>query len=88
MVSFASSFSTDSDAFAIFVDEKFHFEDRKKVISKEATMKINSFLRALKDKKGEISVTVKKAKGTKCSRCWKIVEKVEEGKCSRCSSIK
>ena len=57
MLSFTSSLGSDSDAFAIFVDEKFHFEDRKKVISKEATMKINSFLRALKDKKGEEEIT-------------------------------
>ena len=39
-------------------------------------------------KEKEISITVKKAKGTKCSRCWKIVEKVKDNKCSRCSEIK
>ena len=39
-------------------------------------------------KENEISITVKKAKGTKCSRCWKIVEKVKDNKCSRCLKIK
>ena len=34
------------------------------------------------------SVTVKKAEGTKCSRCWKIVKKVNDNKCSRCFKIK
>ena len=41
-----------------------------------------------KDKNNEISVTVKKAKGIKCSRCWKIVQKVKEKKCPRCYSVK
>ena len=36
----------------------------------------------------EISISIKKAEGTKCSRCWKIVEKVKDNKCSRCSKIK
>ena len=39
-------------------------------------------------KKNEILVSVKKAKGTKCSRCWKIVQEVKDGKCSRCLKIK
>ena len=39
-------------------------------------------------KKNDISVSVKKAEGTKCSRCWKIVKSVKEGKCQRCYSIK
>ena len=39
------------------------------------------------DKKEGMKIEVKKAKGTKCSRCWKIVEKVKEGKCNRCYSI-
>ncbi len=36
----------------------------------------------------EISISIKKAEGTKCSRCWKIVEKVKDNKCSRCLEIK
>ena len=39
-------------------------------------------------KKNDITVSVKKAEGTKCSRCWKIVKSVKEGKCQRCYSIK
>ena len=53
MLSFTSSLGSDSEAFAIFVNEKFHFEDRKNVLSKEATNKINSYLGTLKDKKNE-----------------------------------
>ena len=53
MLSFASSFGSDSEAFAIFVNEKFHFEDRKNVLSKESSKKINSYLSTLKDKKSE-----------------------------------
>ena len=39
-------------------------------------------------KNSEISVVVKKAKGTKCIRCWKIVKETKDNKCSRCSKIK
>ena len=53
MLSFTSSLVSDSEAFAIFVNEKFHFEDRKNVLSKEASNKINSYLGTLKDKKNE-----------------------------------
>jgi len=64
------------------------FDILKEIDAKELFITSNVTQNILKDKKSEISVTVKKAKGTKCSRCWKIVEKVKKGKCSRCSSIK
>jgi len=67
---------------------KSEFDILKEIDAKELFIISNVTQNILKDKKNEISVTVKKAKGTKCSRCWKIVEKVKEGKCSRCSSIK
>ena len=38
--------------------------------------------------KNELTVAIKKANGTKCTRCWKIVEKVKESKCLRCFKIK
>ena len=53
MLSFASSLSPDSEAFAIFVNDKFHFNDRKNVLSKEVNKKINSYLDTLKNKKSE-----------------------------------
>jgi len=53
MLSFTSSLGSDSEAFAIFVNEIFHFEDRKNVLSKETSKKINSYLSTLKDKKSE-----------------------------------
>ena len=42
----------------------------------------------LKGEKNELNVMVKKAKGIKCTRCWKIVKEVKESKCSRCFKIK
>ena len=53
MLSFTSSLSQDSEAFAIFINDKFHFKDRKNVLSKEVSKKINSYLGTLKDKKSE-----------------------------------
>ena len=64
------------------------FDVLKEVDPKELFITSNVTQNISKDKKNEISVIVKKAKGTKCSRCWKIVEKVKEGKCNRCYSIK
>ena len=57
MLSFASSLSSDNEAFAIFVNDKFHFKDKKNILSKEASKKINSYLSNLKDKKNEEQVS-------------------------------
>ncbi len=65
---------------------KFEHDLLKEIDSKELFITSNVTQNLSKEK--DISVIVKKAKGTKCIRCWKIVEKVKEGKCSRCSSIK
>jgi len=40
------------------------------------------------DIKDKLIVSVKKAEGTKCSRCWKIVPSVKDNKCPRCLKIK
>ena len=53
MLSFTSSLGSDSGAFAIFVNEKFHFEDKKNVLSKEVRKKINSYLDKLKNNKSD-----------------------------------
>ena len=53
MLSFTSSLSPDSEAFAIFVTEKYEYKDNKGVLSDSTAQKINSFLRALKAKKNE-----------------------------------
>ena len=53
MLSFASSLSPDSEAFAIFVNDKFQFKDKKNVLSQEVSKKINLYLNNLKDKKSE-----------------------------------
>ena len=58
----------------------------KEIDAKELFITSNVIKNISKEK--EISIIVKKAKGTKCSRCWKIVDKVKDNKCSRCSEIK
>ena len=65
---------------------KLEYDLLKEIDSKELfiTSKVTQNL----SKEKNISIIVKKAKGTKCIRCWKIVEKIKEGKCTRCSSIK
>ena len=57
MLSFTSSLSPDSEAFAIFVNDKFNFKDRKNILSKEVSKKINSYLGTLKDKKSEEEIS-------------------------------
>ena len=51
MLSFASSLSSDSDAFAIFVTEKYEYKDQKDVLTADVARKINSFLKTLRSKK-------------------------------------
>ena len=51
MASFTSSLSPDSDALAIFVNEKYAYIDKKGVLSKSLVQKINSFIGVLKVKK-------------------------------------
>ena len=53
MLHFTSSLSIDSNAIAIFVNEKFNYKDKKGILSKELIKKINSFLVILKKKKKE-----------------------------------
>ena len=57
MLSFASSLGSDSEAFAIFVNDKFDFKDRKNLLSKETNKKINSYLETLNDKKSEEEIS-------------------------------
>jgi len=57
MLSFTSSLSSDNEAFAIFVNDKFHFKDRKNVLSKDVSKKINSYLGTLKNKKSEEEIS-------------------------------
>ena len=51
MASFTSSLSPDADALAMFVDEKYNFNDKKHILPKDLNQKINSFIRVLKVKK-------------------------------------
>ena len=57
MLSFASSLSSDSEAFAIFVNDNFNFKDKKNVLSKDISKKINSYLATLKEKKIEEEIS-------------------------------
>ena len=51
MASFTSSLSSGSDAFAIFVNEKYGYKDKKGILPTSLVQKINSFIDALKVKK-------------------------------------
>ena len=51
MLSFASSLDGGREAFAIFVNDKFHYRDKKNLLSKNTAQKINSFLSGHKEKK-------------------------------------
>ena len=53
MLSFTSSFSLNSDAFAIFVTEKYVYKDKKGILPADTIKKINSFINVLKVKKEE-----------------------------------
>ena len=50
MLSFTSSLSPHSDAFVIFVTEKYAYKDKRHILSSNAVQKINSFLSVLKTK--------------------------------------
>ena len=51
MLSFAGSLSDSSDAFVIFVTEKYEYKDKNNILSNELVKKIDSFLKSLKNKK-------------------------------------
>ena len=57
MASFTSSLSPDSEAVAIFVNEKYGYKDKKGILSKHLVQKINSFLSVLKVKKKQDEIT-------------------------------
>ena len=50
MLSFASSLSPNSEAFVLFVTEKYAYKDKNNIFSKELVKKIDSFLKSLKTK--------------------------------------
>ena len=55
MLSFTSSLSRDSEAFAIFVTEKCGYIDKKNILSSDTVKKINSFLDLLKTKNTQLN---------------------------------
>ena len=57
MLSFTSSLSSDSEALVIFVNEKYAYKDRRGILSKDISQKINSYLAALKGKKEEDDIS-------------------------------
>ena len=50
MLSFTSSLSSTSDAFVVFVNEKYEYKDSKAILSKDVSQKIDSFIKMLKAK--------------------------------------
>ena len=57
MLSFTSGLRADNEAFAIFVNEKYDFQDKKGVLQGVLVQKIDSFLKSLKAKKKEESIS-------------------------------
>ena len=57
MASFISSLSPKSDAVAIFVNEKYEYQDPKGILPNTLTQKINSFLKIASIKKKDDEVT-------------------------------
>ena len=50
MLSFTSSLGRDSDAFVLFVTEKYTYKDKNKILSNNIIQKIDSFIKVLKIK--------------------------------------
>ena len=44
MLSFTSSLSPDSEAFAVFINEKYSFRDKKNILPDEVNKKIKSLI--------------------------------------------
>ena len=67
---------------------KNEFEILKTIDAEELfiTSKVKKTLSQEKEK--GLIITIKKADGNKCIRCWKIVEKIKDNKCPRCYKIK
>ena len=50
MLSFTSNLSSKSDALTLFVTESYEYKDKKRILSKELTKRIDLFLKSLKSK--------------------------------------
>ena len=57
MLSFTNDLSPDSEAFAIFVTEKYHYEDISDILTNDTVQKINSYLNVLKTKKRDDKIS-------------------------------
>ena len=67
MLSFASGLSPNSDAFAVFVTEKYEYRDENNFLPKDVAHKVNLFLKSLKAKnKGEEINSVDISSQKKC----------------------
>ena len=67
---------------------KSDFDILKEINAEELFITSSVSQHILKNEKDQPSIVVKKANGTKCIRCWKIVKEVKDQKCSRCFKIK
>ena len=57
MLSFASNLRPHTDAFVVFVTEKYDYKDKRHILPSNTVQKINSFLRELKLKKKEEDIS-------------------------------
>ena len=65
---------------------KLEFDILRKINAEELfiTSKVNQKI----SENDDIDVKVKKAEGSKCPRCWKIIRELKYNMCNRCSAIK
>ncbi len=57
MLSFTSSLNQNSEAFAIFINDKYDYKDKRNVLTDNAVKKINSFLGVLKTKRKDEEIS-------------------------------
>ena len=67
---------------------KNEFEILKTIDAEELFITSNVKKTLSNEKEKGLIITIKKADGNKCIRCWKIVEKIKDNKCPRCYKIK
>ena len=78
MLSFTGSLSNNSEGFLIFINEKYEYRDRRNILPKDISLKIDSFIEKLKNKKIGDEVNVIDVNDKKKCFIIKIKKKYED----------
>jgi len=78
MLSFTGSLSNNSEGFLIFINEKHEYRDRRNILPKDISLKIDSFIEKLKNKKISDEVNVIDVNDKKKCFIIKIKKKYED----------